>query len=407
MPEPPLVAEDDSDSLARYLLSFTWPGRDAVEAQALVAHGLPIWRAVLARVPRPARRGRALELGSPPFHITLLLRRFRDYDFALAASAADDRASFVEELTSREFGERHRMECRCFDVERDRFPYPDASFDLVLWCEVIEHLQENPVQAVSEIHRVLVPGGLLVLSTPNVARADNVLALLRGDNVFDPYHLGSPFRGTRHLREYTAAELGQLLGGCGFEVVRVDDLDLRPPRTVASRAARAGMRVLGRLAAGRHGEHLFVVARRGSGSFRWGFPAGLFDRGHLGFWIAPRAGRVIIGENDVPHLHYGWGTQEVGPAGRAMRRCRLGDAYLVTGAANAVYVTVTGGRAEVAVWEPGESPELLAWKPIEAPAGDWRRLRIPLTRAVATGRLHVRFEAPEGIGVSAIEVATD
>ena len=48
MPEPPLVAEDDSDSLARYLLSFTWPGRDAVEAQALVAHGLPIWRAVLA-----------------------------------------------------------------------------------------------------------------------------------------------------------------------------------------------------------------------------------------------------------------------------------------------------------------------------------------------------------------------
>ena len=65
---------------------------------------------------------------------------------------------------------------------------------------------------------------------------------------------------------------------------------------MASRAARAGMRVLGRLAAGRHGEHLFVVARRGSGSFRWGFPAGLFDRGHLGFWIAPRDGRVVVGE---------------------------------------------------------------------------------------------------------------
>ena len=72
-----------------------------------------------------------------------------------------------------------------------------------------------------------------------------------------------------------------------------------------------------------------------------------------------------------------------------------------------MYVTVTGGRGEVAVWEPGESPELLAWKPIEAPAGDWRRLRIPLDRAVATGRLHVRFEAPDGIGVYAIEVATD
>ena len=48
-------------------------------------------------------------------------------------------------------------------------PYPDGAFDLVVLCEVAEHLPTE-IPVVAEIGRVLAPGGHLVLSTPNVAR---------------------------------------------------------------------------------------------------------------------------------------------------------------------------------------------------------------------------------------------
>ena len=51
----------------------------------------------------------------------------------------------------------------------EALPYPDGSFDVVVLAEVIEHLQ-NHVPVVSEVGRVLVAGGHLVLSTPNLYR---------------------------------------------------------------------------------------------------------------------------------------------------------------------------------------------------------------------------------------------
>lgn len=45
-------------------------------------------------------------------------------------------------------------------------PFPDAHFDIVVSSEVIEHTP-NPEQAIKEIFRVLKPGGVMVLSTPN------------------------------------------------------------------------------------------------------------------------------------------------------------------------------------------------------------------------------------------------
>src|SRR6266700_2253791 len=48
-------------------------------------------------------------------------------------------------------------------------PYPDAAFDLVILCEVAEHLPSS-IPVIAEIGRVLTPGGHLILSTPNIAR---------------------------------------------------------------------------------------------------------------------------------------------------------------------------------------------------------------------------------------------
>jgi SAM-dependent methyltransferase len=49
----------------------------------------------------------------------------------------------------------------------ESLPYPDASFDLVLCTQVLEHL-DDPLAAIREMHRVLRPGGVALLSTHGV-----------------------------------------------------------------------------------------------------------------------------------------------------------------------------------------------------------------------------------------------
>jgi SAM-dependent methyltransferase len=48
-------------------------------------------------------------------------------------------------------------------------PYSDSAFDLVILCEVAEHLPTY-IPVIAEIGRLLAPSGRLILSTPNVAR---------------------------------------------------------------------------------------------------------------------------------------------------------------------------------------------------------------------------------------------
>jgi len=52
--------------------------------------------------------------------------------------------------------------------DAQELPFDDESFDVVVCSEVIEHV-EHPGNVLSEINRVLVPDGVLVLSTPNTA----------------------------------------------------------------------------------------------------------------------------------------------------------------------------------------------------------------------------------------------
>jgi SAM-dependent methyltransferase len=56
------------------------------------------------------------------------------------------------------------------DIDLTRpLPHADAAFDLVVLCEVAEHLPTY-IPVIGEIGRVLAPSGRLILSTPNVAR---------------------------------------------------------------------------------------------------------------------------------------------------------------------------------------------------------------------------------------------
>jgi SAM-dependent methyltransferase len=50
----------------------------------------------------------------------------------------------------------------------ERLPFPDAAFDYISSHEVVEHV-EDPAVVLQELHRVLKPGGVCVIATPNGA----------------------------------------------------------------------------------------------------------------------------------------------------------------------------------------------------------------------------------------------
>lgn len=59
-----------------------------------------------------------------------------------------------------------RVEIKKVDFTRDKFPYEDGQFDVVLSKSVIEHLFD-PDHYLREIYRVLKPGGGFILLTPD------------------------------------------------------------------------------------------------------------------------------------------------------------------------------------------------------------------------------------------------
>jgi SAM-dependent methyltransferase len=101
------------------------------------------------------------------------------------------------------------------NIESMKLPFDDASMDVVVYGEVLEHMTNDPWYTIHEINRVLKSGCTLVLTTPNVARLENVVALIQGRNLYDPYSRYGPYG--RHNREYTRDELHRLLVHGGFE----------------------------------------------------------------------------------------------------------------------------------------------------------------------------------------------
>jgi SAM-dependent methyltransferase len=403
------VSEEDGEALARYLLSFDWAYRNDTVHQILVAGGLPLWRQILRFVPNPKERGKALELGSPPFHITLLLQKFRNYDLSLTGFAADGRPEIEQSVESSAYGERYTFRCQCFDAEKERFPYPDNSFDLVTWCEVIEHLTENPVHTLAEIHRVLKPGGALVLSTPNASRADSIANFLAGRNIYDPYHLGAPLKGSRHSREYTLPELKDLIEGCGYSIDRAEDIDIYGTPSRSRKAFRWVMNsLIAQATRGHYRYHLFVRARKTSEPFRWRFPDALFDGGHLAFYESPRDPAVVFGQNDTIHTSMGWGPlRQAG--GREYRRSGdVGDIYLVSQkSVTKATITCRGGAGQAQIWHDREGQ--LAWIgdiAFVAPPGEWTEVEVPISNEHVPGSVvHVRLDVPGGVDVARAEIS--
>src|SRR4051794_18179070 len=119
----------------------------------------------------------------------------RTMRYAAAAGATDVHG--IEALADRaELARERGVQARPGDLGQ-RLPYDDASFDVVVSNQVIEHLFDTD-NLIAEALRILRPGGVVVTSTENLASWHNVGSLLLGwqpfslTNVSSKGNVGNP-----------------------------------------------------------------------------------------------------------------------------------------------------------------------------------------------------------------------
>jgi SAM-dependent methyltransferase len=215
------------DKCIDYLISFDTFSYDLEEGARYVEDSIGRFMLTLDQIPRLPGSVRVLELGSNPFFFTLMLKKKFNYGLTLAnyfgASHPEKGSQMVR---SEKYDEQYVFEYDHFNSEKDAFPYAPESFDIVLCCEILEHLLEDPTHMLCEVHRVLKKGGFLLLTTPNVKSLANTLKLLFGYNVYGKYSGYGPYG--RHNREYLPVEVKSLLVKCGYSDVRVTVRDIYP-----------------------------------------------------------------------------------------------------------------------------------------------------------------------------------
>lgn len=178
-----------------------------------------------------------LEIGAVPCQFTYLLD----------AGGYDVTGFDLDPSRIAPFTNEHGLDVLECDIEREKFPIESNTVDVVLLTEVLEHLRINPLHTVREIRRVLRPGGVLYLTTPNQYNIQRLWDLVHGKGTI-PFaheefskierigHMG-------HVREYAPADVRDLLEREGLVVERQDFStfrgDVAPSRPILGRIGTA------------------------------------------------------------------------------------------------------------------------------------------------------------------------
>ena len=167
------------------------------------------------------RKKNVLEIGSFLGVASIALKTIGYNVFAL------DIPEFYQSRTLRALYEKNGIPFNGVNLRQYALPYEDQFFDAVIVCEVIEHLNCNPLPVLKEINRVLRRGGYLYIATPNQAWINKRIGLLLGASIHDP--IGHYFKQLDrngnmivglHWREYVMSEIREIVGKMGFQVVR-------------------------------------------------------------------------------------------------------------------------------------------------------------------------------------------
>jgi len=102
------------------------------------------------------------------------------------------------------------------DLETAEAAYPDGSFDVLIYADVLEHLK-NPWAVAARHRRLLRPGGRVVVSLPNIGHYSTLLMLLRQEWQYQEMGI----MDYTHLRFFTRPGVLDLARRAGYEQARL------------------------------------------------------------------------------------------------------------------------------------------------------------------------------------------
>lgn len=127
---------------------------------------------------------------------------------------------FVDVCLSKSLIEKYNFIFSLNNIELDPFPW-DISFDVIIFSEILEHLNFHPLPTLRKIYGILSQGGRLYLSTPDASEWGKVTKYYSSlDEIPNPQEGLLPIND--HIYVYNENELVNLLNEAGFKIEKLD-----------------------------------------------------------------------------------------------------------------------------------------------------------------------------------------
>jgi methionine biosynthesis protein MetW len=96
----------------------------------------------------------------------------------------------------------------------DGINFPDRRFGAVFCLDIVEHIYDTE-KFIRECHRILVPGGYLIVAFPNIVSLGSRIRAILGIRPSQIDYRHSDF-GANHIRAFTFDDMKELCTDCGF-----------------------------------------------------------------------------------------------------------------------------------------------------------------------------------------------
>ncbi len=138
-----------------------------------------------------------------------------------------DHPEIMDEVVHHDRLTKHNVTPISYRLQDFSMPFEDEVFDCIIMCEVLEHINFNPLPVIKEINRIGKLESLFYLSLPNISSLSNRLKLVRGysihssiDRFFIQLAKDTRKLGEHHWREYTISETETILEKMGYRIYK-------------------------------------------------------------------------------------------------------------------------------------------------------------------------------------------
>ena len=168
--------------------------------------------------PSISKRSLIADVGAGEGFFSQLVGKYAERELGISPSEAIAPSDLFPDLFRYD-----AVQCAPIGID-GRLPYEDSSVDVACSLEVIEHLEDQFAFA-RELHRIVKPGGIAIVSTPNVLNLNSRWRNLHSGFavLFDPLLLSStdPVHTSGHIHPVSFYYLAYQLRRAGFTDTKV------------------------------------------------------------------------------------------------------------------------------------------------------------------------------------------